>query len=870
MLPRQADSFQDRGEVGALDAALAGGGTAVVCQVLAGMGGVGKTQLAARYARHALASGGVDLLVWVTATTRTAIVDAYAQAAQEILHAGPDDPGRAAEAFLAWLEPRPGAERRRWLVVLDDVADPADLRGLWPPASPSGHTLVTTRRQDAALTGHGRRLVRVGQFTPAEATAYLTTALAAHDRHESPGELAALAADLGHLPLALAQAAAYLTDTGLGAAGYRGLLADRARRLPELLPDPGSLPDDQTVTATAAWSLSLDRADQLRPAGLARPMLELTAMLDPNGIPTNVLTSAPALAHLMSNRTAPGGGQEPPPVTAREAVGALRTLHRLSLVDHTPGTPHQAVRVHQLIQRATRDSLTPDRHHQLARTTADALTAAWPAIERDTDLGQALRANTTTLAHCAEDALYRPATHRVLFRTGTSLGETGQAGAAATYYRNLTDTTRRRLGPDHHDTLAARQSLVQWQGRAGDAGGAAAGAAELLADCLRVLGPDHHNTLIARHGIAYWRGKAGDAPGAIAAFTELLADCLRVFGPDHDGTFAARHGLAEWRGQQGDPGGATAEFAELAADCLRVLGPDNPHTLITRADLAYWRGEAGDGPGAAAAYAELLADQVRVLGPDHPDTLAARGRLARLRGDAGDAPGAVVAYAELLADRVRVLGPDHPDTLAARHRLARLRGDAGDAHGAAAAHAELLADRVRVLGPDHPDTLITRDNLAYLQGRAGDAHGAATAYTELLADCLRVLGPDHAHTLAARGSLAYWRGRAGDAHGAVAAYAELLADRVRVLGPDHPDTLATRRGLARWRGDAGDAHGAAAAYAELLADRVRVLGPDHPDALATRDNLAYWQRKTHGGVSLSGNDRSRYMKIISRLRRPWM
>jgi hypothetical protein len=49
---------------------------------------------------------------------------------------------------------------------------------------------------------------------------------------------------------------------------------------------------------TATWSQSIERADRLRPTGLARPMLHLVALIDPNGIPATVLTSPPALAYL--------------------------------------------------------------------------------------------------------------------------------------------------------------------------------------------------------------------------------------------------------------------------------------------------------------------------------------------------------------------------------------------------------------------------------------------------------------------------------------------------------------------------------------------------------------------------------------------
>ncbi|WP_256727118.1 tetratricopeptide repeat protein [Streptomyces acidiscabies] len=508
VIPSRAGCFQDRAEAVRLASALVGGGTTVVGSadgvmtggVLAGMGGVGKTQLAADYARTAWQAGGLDVLVWITAASAAETVSGYAQAGVELLGVEPE---HAAQAFLARLEPGP-QERQpwRWLVVLDDVGDPADLTGLWPPASPHGRTLVTTRRKDAALTHDGRRLIEVGLFTEDESVAYLTTALAARDRTEPAEHLATLAGDLGHLPLALSQAAAYLIDTGLDCAAYRALLADRATALADTSPD--TLPDGQTHTTAAAWEISLDRADTLRPAGLARPLLQLAAFLDPNGIPDTVLTSPPAL-DLLTTAT----DRDPGRVTAAEARLALRALYRLSLIDHAPATPHQAVRVHQLIQRAVRDTLTPDQHDRIACTAADALLTVWPPIEADTTLAQeALRANTTALTTHAESALLSPQLHGVLFRAGRSLGEAGQVTAARDYFHHLTRTTTSRHGLDHPDTLITRGNLAHWRGEAGDAAGAVTAFAELLEDRLRVLGPDHPHTLNTRGNLAHWRGRA--------------------------------------------------------------------------------------------------------------------------------------------------------------------------------------------------------------------------------------------------------------------------------------------------------------------------------------------------------------------------
>ncbi|MER6319993.1 tetratricopeptide repeat protein, partial [Streptomyces sp. NPDC001581] len=621
-----------------------GGGTAVLCQVLTGMGGVGKTQLAADYAHTAWESGEVDVLVWITASTRTAIVSAYAQAGVELCQADPTDPEQAAKSFRAWLTSKAQAVMCRWLIVLDDVADPADLHGLWPPAGPHGRTLVTTRRREAALTGEDRRRIDVGLFTDVEAAAYLTASLATHGRQEPADQLTALASDLGHLPLALSQAAAYTVDTGLACAAYRRRLADRAGKLTHLFPEAGALPDDQAATVAAAWSLSIERADQLHPAGLARPMLQLAALLDPNGIPRTVLTSEPALVHLAEYRTGNDNGpeqdlrrgwfwkrkrdREPVQVSVDDAEGGLRALHRLSLVEDTSDGLNPTVRVHQLIQRATRDTLTPDQHDRFARTAADALLAAWPDIPSDTNLAQTLRANTTALTSHAEGALYRPDAHPVLYRTGRSLGETGQATAARDYYHHLTETAHHCLSPDHPDILTARNNLAWWHGEVGDAAGAAAAYTELLADRSRVLGPDHPDTLSTRGDLAWWRGEVGDVAGAAAAYTKLLEDRSRVLGPDHPGTLSTRGNLAWWRGEVGDAAGAAAAYTELLEDRSRVLGPDHPDTLSTRGNLAWWRGEVGDAVGAAAAYTELLEDRSRVLGPDHPDTLSTRGNLA--------------------------------------------------------------------------------------------------------------------------------------------------------------------------------------------------------------------------------------------------
>ena len=469
-VPRAADSFQDREVAARLREAAEQDGTVVLTQVLAGMGGVGKTQLAAAYARQAWQEGA-GLLVWVNASSRDAVVAAYADAALALGLPGADreDPERSAQAFLAWAETVTGCW---WLVVLDDVQRPGDLNGLWPPAAESaagGQVLVTTRLREAALAGAGRRTVEVSVFTAQEARAYLQAKLG--DR--APEEQAdALAGALGMLPLALAQAAAYIRNADITIGRYLDLLATRLLR--DVVPEPGHLTDDHQRIVTATWELSIDQASQARPAGLARPLLQLASVLDPAGIPQQVLSSPPAIAYLASALAAAGSDLGAAEVDETMVDEALRVLHRYSLIDHDRGSAYREVRVHQLVQRATRENLTtrPGQQDPAPLTVlAPLLPARWSAVWPESGARRA-RPGAARQRH-------RPAAGRrpgpVEPRRGRpqascsgpppASGRPGRSPPPATPTPTLCRTALHHLGPDHLDTLTARRNLATVAGR---------------------------------------------------------------------------------------------------------------------------------------------------------------------------------------------------------------------------------------------------------------------------------------------------------------------------------------------------------------------------------------------------------------------
>ncbi|GAA0207743.1 hypothetical protein GCM10010492_01650 [Saccharothrix mutabilis subsp. mutabilis] len=304
--------------------------------VLTGGVGVGKSQLAAAAFRRA----ECELLVWVSAADRPSVLAGYARAWRALGEACDCDDA-AADRFLGWLR----STRTPWLLVLDDLDDATVLSGLWPEGA--GRTLVTTRRRDAALLRPDVRVVPVGVFTPGEAADYLVDRLSVDPRHDLP-HLAALADALGHHPLAAAQAAAFLIDSGLDVPAYLARLADRRHRVADLFPatSPG---DEHDGTFAEAVALSVERARTLSPGAPA--MLEAVSLLAPDGIPEDVLLH-------------------------RRDLSALRALHRLNLVTHLDGRVH----VHPLVQRAVRDLVVVSP----AVEVADSLDHVWTGASPDT------------------------------------------------------------------------------------------------------------------------------------------------------------------------------------------------------------------------------------------------------------------------------------------------------------------------------------------------------------------------------------------------------------------------------------------------------------------------------------------------------
>ena len=686
-LPPRPELLAGREELlAALDAQLTGGpgpGPRVV--TLYGLGGAGKTSVALEYAHRYLAEVG---LAWqFPAEDHTLLLAEFARlaaqlGAREMVDAR--DPVASVHAVLAVFP-------AGWLLVFDNASGQGGVRPFLPPAG-KGRVLITSQ---SSAWPHGQAM-EVPVLDTEVAAGFLVNRTGDADERAAVD----LARELGGLPLALEQSAAYIQATGSSLAGYLSLFRDRRA---DLLARGQVAGHPADVAATLG--LALSQLEDEAPA--ATGLLRLLAYLAPEPVPLALLLAGTQAAALIAPAvTAVVGPLLGDLVAAGDAIAALR---RYSLV--TPAG-NGLVLVHRLVQEVTLARVSADVAAEWKQAAAAVVEAAVPA---DTTVPAAWRVCDVLLPH-ARAVL--DLTSDGIRRIALYLGYSGSYPAARDLQQRVLKAQERVYGPEHEATLGARANLARWTAMAGNAAGARDQYAALLPVRERVLGPEHPHTLTARANLARWTGEAGDVAGARDQFAALLPVDERVLGPEHPDTLSARGHLAGWTGRAGDAARARDQYAALLPVDERVLGPEHRETLGARANLAYWTGQAGDAAGARDQYAALLPVDERVLGPEHPHTLTARANIAGWTGRAGDAAGARDQFAALLPVRERVLGPEHPDALGTRANLARWTGEAGDPAAARNEFAALLPMCERVLGPGHPDTLTARANLARWTGEA--------------------------------------------------------------------------------------------------------------------------------------------------------
>jgi tetratricopeptide (TPR) repeat protein len=572
--------------------------------VVHGLGGTGKSTLALHYAHRT--RDRYNPVWWINADSPTSVTNGLAELAARLSpyeNPAAKTSAEAATWAISWLQSHTG-----WLIVFDDADSPHSLESVLGTLS-GGRHLITSRR---ATGWH-----RVGRPLPLA----VLPRDAARDmlmRIVNPGDdsdqavFERLAAELGCLPLALEQAAAYIEHTQITPAGY----LDRLRRYPARMFAASGLSDagesGRQRTIARVWQLSLEAIESEQP--LAGEILRTLAWFSPDPIPRDLVYRV----------------HEDDPITVDDA---LALLHAYSMITLAP----QTVTIHRLVQAVARLADPADPHR-----TPDAISQARARAEKI--LLESLPENP--LFNVDNWPRWRELLPHALALTAHISPEQDTPVTASI----LVEASGFLQGDGHYDQgIQAAQRAVNAYGR--------------------LQGPDSVDTLTARSYLASAYRAAGDLATAAPLHQRNLADAERALGEDHPETLVARANLAYLAAMQHDEHRALELYSRNLAASERVNGPDHPHTLNTRANLASSYRATGDLDRAIELHERNVADYARVFGDDHAETVTARSNLAYAYQLKGDLERAIPLHRRVLADRERLYGPDHGHTEIARQLL---------------------------------------------------------------------------------------------------------------------------------------------------------------------------------------------------------
>ena len=652
----------------------------------------GKTQLAIWQATALSDSGAVDIVIWISATSRASVMSGYAEAAVALGLQASGDAEAVAASLMGWLR----NAARPWLVVLDDLREASAADRLWPDGR-TGRVLVTATSPAAARPGDQADpvVIPVGPMSRRESLSYLMGRLT-EDLDQRQGA-ADLVVELGDEPLALLQASALIATSDLNCRGYLDQLTARREEASVAAASPAAL----------TWAMAVEHADLLAPA-IAHAQLTFASLLDGNGMPYSAFITA-------------GRQRGVPDVTLGQGLSALEAAGLLS-IDRTLDPP--LVRMNWAVQAAARAASSSATIGPVARAAADALDAEWPSHGQPQWLARAFRSCADSLRRGTGDALWQDGCHQLLLRAGQSLDAIPAPSAAVDYWSDLAATSDRLLGSDHPDTLAISGRLARAYLAAGRASEAIAWYQWVRGDRASRLGPDVLETADASRDLGTAQLAAGRAAEAAETLTDAVAAYDHVTGPDSPQALDTRDELITALRASGKLSEAIWLGKRVMTDRDRVQGPRHPDALATAARLAEAYLANADTKAAIALLRTVVAERESALGTRAVNTIAARSTLASAYYGAGKMASAVQLYEQVWNEYGQVLGHDSRPALSASLNLAHALYGLGRLTDAAKLVGETV-ERCRFQLPDDDPIAMTATET--LRNIVGESPEPATA-----------------------------------------------------------------------------------------------------------------------------------------------
>ncbi|CAN9307714.1 unnamed protein product [Alternaria alternata] len=694
--------------------------------VLRGLGGMGKTQLAVEFARRH--HRHFSSVFWLDGRSEDILKRSIASCAGRIPQGQILETSRqyAADAstdidavvkdVMAWLA-RP--DNTAWLLIFDNVDREYMAQGGDPDAydvgrylsgADHGSVLVTTRLARLEQLGE---LQQLGKVSTAQGQAILESW---YKRKHDAAESERLLALLDGLPLAIAQAGAYLQESGVGLATYLRFYEQQWSELiaSDHLAD-APLQDYPERSVWTTWAISY-QAIRERHEHTANLLL-LWSFLDNkdlwHGLFATACVASPVALRMLSGWIGNVASSE------IKFSGAMQLLCNYSLAEQVQETGNYAT--HPVVHQWAHHSQGKRFATELSRLAVVAVGHVVPGSSTR-DYAALQRRLLLHAQACSSQVVKRKT---VWYR-----------GAAVGSNEDINEDQKRETVLDAVHMLGV---LYANQGRLDE-------AEQMYERALRgyeeALGVGHSSTLdtVNNLGLLYAdQGRLGEAE-------QMYGRALRGYealGLDHE-SLDVFNNLGILYKNQGRLGEAEQMYERALRGFEEALGVGHSSTLQTVNNLGNLYAAQGKLGEAEQMYGRALRGYEEALGVGHSLTLNTVNNLGNLYADQGRLGEAAKMYDRALQGHEEALGVGHPSTLNTVNNLGLLYADQGRL-----GEAEQMYDRalrgyealstVRV--QQYLPALTTLQNMGDLYATRAESAKAREVYTRALSGLSSVLGP---------------------------------------------------------------------------------------------------------------------------------
>jgi tetratricopeptide (TPR) repeat protein len=611
---------------------------------ISGLGGVGKSQLALKFAETY--KDRYNPILWIDATDTESIRSSFQRFTAELRLSENRDSKRgsvltddgAVQAVLRWLRDRNEADGE-WLVIVDNADDISSEIQKVIPKGQRGSVLITSQDElSVRLIPRGCEQIQVGVMAPHESTNLLLHHLG-QDAGAVPESVAAkcgqLADQLGYLALALDLAGAYIGNESDPERALAGYLEDFTRHGDELLQMDGFrglLPTQKTVWTV--WDTTLEKITRDNPK--LRPDMLLIFLAHFRG--TIIQDELLRLAALGIPQIQSKTGKKLPTKLQKflstdegkwdsfQYRKSREVLLRYSLLKRADGE-WPGVTMHRLVQWRALKKITKEKILQWNRWFLLVILATCSQMIEEQHQPEFRRHLITHLLQISELC---DNTSGLLERHKLLIQETvakvyyyeGRWDEAEKLQVKVMKTKKAKLGADHPKTLKSMYNLANTLHQQGRLDKANELHVKVMETRKAKLGADHLDTLGSMHNLANTLRQQGQLDEAKELHVKVMEIKKAKLGADHLKTLKMMNNLSIILQRQGQLDEAEKLQVKVMETKKAKLGADHPKTLKSMYNLAItWRNQ-GRHDEALTLMRDCSQASERVLGSRHPRTVS--------------------------------------------------------------------------------------------------------------------------------------------------------------------------------------------------------------------------------------------------------